>query len=131
MAASGLKITFDHISRHFRSIRNFSFFGIFFSKLPFWMTKKHFQSHFSSFQINMQPFCMTENHGHFGSRFLSKSIGIVLYSRSVATSNMKLIGAFLIKLWSAQAFSSYFHKMAAAILFFPIISKIDRVVLPL
>ena len=28
---------------------------------------------------------------------------------SVATSNMKLIGAFLIKLYSAQPFSSYFH----------------------
>ena len=27
-----------------------------------------------------------------------------LYSRSVAISNMKLIGAFLMKLWSAQAF---------------------------
>ena len=50
---------------------------------------------------------------------------------SVATSNMKLIGAFLIKLWSAQAFSSYFHKMAAGgHLGFPIFSKIDRV-LPL
>ena len=49
---------------------------------------------------------------HFGSRFLPKSIGTYLYSRSVARSNMKLIGAFLMKLWSAQAFSSYFHKMA-------------------
>ena len=49
---------------------------------------------------------------HFGSRFLLKSIGTDLYSRSVARSNMKLIGAFLMKLWSAQAFSSYFHKMA-------------------
>ena len=29
----------------------------------------------------------------------------------MTTSNMKLIGVFLIKLWSAQAFSSYFHKM--------------------
>ena len=51
--------------------------------------------------------------GHFGSRFFPKSIGTYLYSRSVATSNMKLIGVFLIKLWSAQAFLSYFHKMAA------------------
>ena len=32
--------------------------------------------------------------GHFGSR----SIGASLYSMSVATSNIKLIGAFLIKL---------------------------------
>ena len=36
--------------------------------------------------------------GHFGFRFLPKSIGTSLYSMSVATSNMKLIGAFLIKL---------------------------------
>ena len=49
---------------------------------------------------------------HFGSRFLPKSIGTDVYSRSVARSNMKLIGAFLMKLWSAQAFSSYFHKLA-------------------
>ena len=48
----------------------------------------------------------------FGSRFLPKSIGTDLYNRSVARSNMKLIGPFLMKLWSAQAFSSYFHKMA-------------------
>ena len=69
--------------------------------------------------------------GHFGFRFLPKSIGTSLYSMSVATSNMKLIGAFLIKLSSAQAFSSYFHKMAVGGHFgFPIFSKIDRV-LPL
>ena len=30
---------------------------------------------------------------------------------------MNLIGAFLIKLWSTQAFSSYFHKMAAIFVF--------------
>ena len=69
--------------------------------------------------------------GHFGFRFLPKSIGTSLYSMSVATSNMKLIGAFLMKLWSAQAFSSYFHKMAHGGHFgFLIFSKIDRV-LPL
>ena len=64
---------------------------------------------------------------HFGSRFLPKWIGTYLYSRSVARSNMKLIGAFLMKLWSA----SYFHKMAVGGHFgFPIFSKIERV-LPL
>ena len=90
------KSTFDHISRHFRSIRNFLFFFI---------------------------FKMVAN--------FTKLIGTSLYSRSVATSNMKLIGAFLIKLWSAQAFSSYFHKMASGGHFgFPIFSKIYRV-LPL
>ena len=86
MAAGGHfgwpKITFDRISHHFRSIRNFFF--IFFSMSA---------------------------SGHFGSRFVPKSIGTSLYSRSVATSNMKLIGAFLMKLWSAQVFSSYFHKI--------------------
>ena len=60
------KITFDRISRHFRSIRNF-YFLIFFSKWPpaaileipfgpFWMTENHFRSHFSPFQINTQLF---------------------------------------------------------------------------
>ena len=43
---------------------------------------------------------------YFGSQFLPKSIGTYLYSRSVSRSNIKLIGAFLMKLWSAQAFSS-------------------------
>ena len=82
MAAGGHfgwpKITFDRISRHFRSIRNFDFF--FFSQngcqRPFWICENHFRSHFSSFQINTQllyilfcsqngsqrPFWMTENH---------------------------------------------------------------------
>ena len=86
---------------------------------PFWMTENHFRSQFSPFQINTQLlvffiyFFKMAASGHFGSRFFPKSIGTYLYSRSVATSNMKLIGVFLIKLWSAQAFSSYFHKMAA------------------
>ena len=81
---------------------------------PFWMTENHFRLHFSPFQINTQLFFFKmAASSHFGSRFLPKStIGTDLYSRSVARSNMKLIGAFLIKLWSAQAFSSYFHKMA-------------------
>ena len=98
------------------------------------MTENHFRSHFSPFQINTELFIFLivffkmAASSHFGSRFLPKSIGTYLYSRSVARSNMNLIGAFLIKLWSAQAFSSYFHKMAVGR--FPIFSKIDRV-LPL
>ena len=51
---------------------------------------------------------MTENHflpiQILDAQCLPKSIGTSLYSRSVATSNMKLIGAFLIKLWSAKFF---------------------------
>ena len=98
-------------------IRNFYLFGILLQNSlwrPFWMTENHFRSHFSPFQINTQLFFFFKMaaSSHFGSRFLPKSIGTDLYSRSVARSNMKLIGAFLIKLWSAQAFSSYFHKMA-------------------
>ena len=133
------KITFDHISRHFRSIRNIHFSGKKSQNgRPFWMTENHFRSHFSPFLINAQL-------------FLPNSIGTSLYIRSVATSNMKLIGAFLIQLWSAQAISSYFHKMAAGFdsimsaqaissyfhkmaagghFGFPIFCKIDRV-LPL
>ena len=60
------KFTFDRISRHFRSIRNFFFLNL-FSKWqpaailevpfePFWMTENHFRSHFSPFQINTQLF---------------------------------------------------------------------------
>ena len=36
---------------------------------------------------------------------------------------MKLIGAFLMKLWSAQAFSSYFHKMTILVFRFSPKSK--------
>ena len=87
---------------------------------PFWMTENHFLA--ISYQYASS---------HFGSGFLPKSMGTYLYSRSVARSNMKLIGAFLMKLWSAQAVSSYFHKMAVGgHLGFPIFVKIDRV-LPL
>ena len=76
------------------------------------MTENHFRSHFSPFQIQTFYFFKMAASSHFGSRFLPKSIGTDLYSRSVARSNMKLIGTFLMKLWSAQAFSSCFHKMA-------------------
>ena len=121
-------------------MRNFLFFLFFLQngrRRPFWMTENHSGSQFTPFQINAQLlfynffFFKMAASGHFGSRFFPKSIGTYLYSRSVATSNMKLIGVFLIKLWSAQAFSSYFHKMAVGGHFgFPIVFKIDRV-LPL
>ena len=70
MAAGGHfgrpKITFECISRHFRSILNF-FFKFVFQKWPpaailevrfrpFWMTENHFRSHFPKFQINTQLF---------------------------------------------------------------------------
>ena len=79
------------------------------------MTENHFRMHFSPFQINMQLlfFSKWPPVAILDSDFLPKLIGSSLYSMSVATSNMKLIGAFLTKLYSAQTFSSYFHKMAA------------------
>ena len=46
------KFTFDHISGHFRSIRNFIFFGNFVQngcRQPFWMSEIHFRSHFWPF----------------------------------------------------------------------------------
>ena len=69
-------------SRHFRSIRNFHFSETIFTKWPVAI---------------------------LDAQFGPISIGTSRYSRSVATSNMKLIGAFLIKLWSVQACSSYLH----------------------
>ena len=79
------------------------------------MTENHFRSQFSPFQINTQLFFFSKwpPAAILDPDLFPKSIGTYLYSRSVATSNMKLIGVFLIKLWSAQAFLSYFHKMAA------------------
>ena len=140
------KITFDCISCHFISICNFNFLGDFFlqngHRRPFWMTENHRWSYFSPFHINTQLlfflifFYKMATGGHFGwpkitldcispipaaildARFLPKLMGTSLYSRSVAKWNMKLMGVFLIKLCSAQDFSSYFHKMLAAILVF-------------
>ena len=50
------KITFDRISRHFRSICKFHFSKFFPQngrRRTFWITENHFRSHFSPFQINM------------------------------------------------------------------------------
>ena len=58
------KFTFDRISGHFRSIRNFIFFWIFWQngcRRPFWMSEIHFRSHFWPFQID-QPFWISEIH---------------------------------------------------------------------
>ena len=55
------KFTFDRISGHFRSIRNFILLGKFLflwiilqngCRRPFWMSENHFRSHFWPFQIN-------------------------------------------------------------------------------
>ena len=99
-----------------KSWKKWGFFFINGRRRPIWMTENHFRSHFSPFQINMQLFVILFSKwppaAILDPDFLSKSIDTYLYSRSMARSNMKLIGAFLMKLWSAQAFSSYFHKMA-------------------
>ena len=85
------KITFDRISRHFRSIRKFCcwFFSQNGCRRPFCMTETHFRSHFSPFQINAQlfyffsqkgyrrPFWMTENH--FRSHFSLFQINAQLF----------------------------------------------------
>ena len=50
------KITFDRISRHFRSIHNFYFLNVSQNarRQPFLMIENHFRLHFSPFQINAQ-----------------------------------------------------------------------------
>ena len=55
------KFTFDRISDHFRSIRNFFYFLENGRRRPFWMFENHFRSHFWPFQIN-RPFWMFEIH---------------------------------------------------------------------
>ena len=78
MAAGGHfgcpKITFDLISGHFRSIRNFNFLWILLTKCrPFWMSEIHFRSHFRPFQID-RPFWFSEIH--FRSQFWLFEIAI-------------------------------------------------------
>ena len=76
------------------------------------MTENHSQSHFSPFQIDTQLFSKWPPAAILEAQFLPKSIGTYLYS-------MKLIGAFLIKLWSAQVFHHIVTKWPpAAILVF-------------
>ena len=62
-------LTFDRISGHFRSIRNFNLFWNFWQngcRRPFWMSEIHFGSHFWPFQID-RPFWISEIH--FRSQF--------------------------------------------------------------
>ena len=67
------KITLYRISYHFRSIPQFLFCEVFFTKWlprPFWMSENHFRSHFWPFQINTQLFIYffykMADVGHFG-----------------------------------------------------------------
>ena len=98
----------------FHQYETFIFFEYFSQngrRRPFWMTENHFRSHFSPFQIN-KYFKMAAS-ANFGYRILPKSIGTSRY----------IVGQWLHQIWnwsvhfllsygSAQAFSSYFHKMA-------------------
>ena len=70
-------------------------------KRPFWMTENHFRSQFSPFHQYATFFFIFFSKwppaAILDPDFFQKSIGTYLYSRSVTTSNMKLIGVFLIK----------------------------------
>ena len=95
------KITFNRISRHFRSIHNFLFW-IIFSKWP--------------------PAAIWE------VRFAPKTIGFFHYVLSVAMPNMKLIGEFVTRFRDATSFWAFLYKMAARGHFvFPIEDKNHKV----
>ena len=111
MAAGGHfgcpKITFDLISIHFTSIRNFIFFWNFCQngcRRPFWMSEIHFRSHFWPFQIDW-PFWISEIHfrsqfwpcfsgGHFGCL-------IITLDRILAISDWSAILDVRNSLWMA------------------------------
>ena len=116
------KITFERISRHFRSMRNFflKFCSENSYRRPFWMTKNHFRSHFSPFQINTQlsfflncfskwlPAAILE------VRFAPKTIGFFHYVLSMAMPNMQLIGEYMTQLETPQAFWAFSYKRSDA-----------------
>ena len=63
------KFTFDYISGHFRSIRNFIFFGNFWQnecRRPFWMSEINFRSHFWPITEFLYIFYKMAAGGHFG-----------------------------------------------------------------
>ena len=92
MAAGGHfgkpKITFDRISRNFKSIRNLYFASQNGCRRPFWKTEYHIRSHFSSCHINTQfiifftkwlPAAILMTEDHFRSHFSPFQINIQLY----------------------------------------------------
>ena len=130
--------------------------GIFFAKWPrrtFWMTKNHFRSHFSPFQINTQLFFLNfvfkmAAGRHFGSLFWailddrkSLSIAFLAISDQYATfffdffskCHLKTIGLFHYVLSMTmpnmkligEAFEHFYTKWPPeAILFFRLMTKI-------
>ena len=104
------KITFDCISRHFRSIRNFFFF------------KMAVGGNLFLFFFKMAA------GGHFGSPIPQKTIGFFPYVLSMAIPKMKLISEYMTELENPQAFWAFLYKMAARGHFvFPIDAKNHRV----
>ena len=123
-----MKITFDGISRHFRSIRNF----LFFTKwLPVAILDDRKSLLIAFLAISDQYATFILFYFHFGSpiwaildyrksrliTFLAISdqytIGSFHYMLSMAMPNMKLIGEFMTKLETQQAFWAFLYKMAA------------------
>ena len=95
------KITFDRISRHFRSIRNFNFF---FHKMAagahFGLPKFAFDRTFHHFR-SMRNFFFFQN---VGSPICAKNNRVLHYVLAMAMPNMKLIGEFVTQLEMPQAF---------------------------
>ena len=148
MAAGGHfgwpKITFECISRHFRSIRNFFLFGIFFFKMatgrhlgsPFWAIlddRKSFSIAFLAISDQYTTFFLIffskwPPAAILEVRFAPNTIGFFHYVLSMAMPNMKLIGEFVTQLEMPQAFWAFLYKMAARGHFvFPIDDKNHRV----
>ena len=123
------KITFDRISRHFRSIRNFYFFSQWrwgqrrqwrWPKITFYRISRHFRSirNFDFFSQNgcWRPFWMTENH--FWSHFSPFQINTQLFfftkwlPAAILDDRKSLFIAFL-AISDQYATLIFFHKMAA------------------
>ena len=103
-----LKITFDRISRHCRSIRNFDFVH----KMD---DRKSLSNAFLA--ISDQYIC---------SKW-PKTIGFFHYVLSMAMPNMNLIGEFMTQLETPQAFEHFYTKWSPeTILFFRLMPKIIR-----
>ena len=146
MAAGGHfgwpKIAFDHISRHFRAIRNF--FSTFVFKMaaggpfgsPIWAIlddrkslsiaflaiSDQYTTYFLIYFSKWPPADILE------VRFAPKTIGFFHYVLSKAMPNMKLIGEFVTQLEMPQAFWAVLYKMAVRGHFvFPIDDKYHRV----
>ena len=89
------KFTFDRISGHFRSIRNFNYFWNFLPngyRRPFWISEINFRWHFWPFQINTKSLWMSEIH--FQSHFWPFQIDTQLYFFFEIFDKMAAVGHF-------------------------------------